>query len=761
MRSRFASSSISTVFFTAITSIITLNSAIGEDYNPVYNPTLHISRIDNRIKIDGELNDRGWQDAGRADNFAEHRPGDQTKPPVKTEALITYDDDYLYIAFICYDDPATIRSSYSDRDYMAKDDNICFLLDTYGDAAWAYELNVNPYGIQADAIWSRNGGEDSGMDLIWDSMGKITDSGYQLEMAVPFSSLRFPDKPKQTWKVDFWRNHPRDSRRQYSWAAYDRDNPCWPCQWGTITGIENVKPGRGIEFLPTVIGFQSGSLEDSDDPGSPWKSEDPDGEASLSVKYSLSSNMTAEATYNPDYSQIESDVAQIDVNTTFALFYPERRPFFQEGSDLFNTYLKAVYTRSVNDPQTAAKLVGRMSRTSIAYLIAHDENSPIMVPLREQTGFALAGRSTSNILRARHTFGEESHVGLLLTDRRFKEGGSGTVFGFDGALRFYNNYRFELQILGSHTAEVDDTSLTVTSGSGVDITGMLFDADAHTVALDGESYSGHNVYAGLKREGRSWWFEVNYNEEAPRFRADNGFVFMNGTRSAEINTGYQFYYDTRLFDNIQPRAGYGRVWTYNGGFFKDEWLWWEIGAQMKAQTFIELGGLISREDFSGIRFNNIRKYHFIFDSKFSDPLTMGFSAQTGYMIARTEDPPLMGKQTDVEFWSEIKPSDRLRITPSLDYSRSTDKETNRLLYEGSIFRSRITYQFTRELFARLVVQYNDFRKHWEFDPLITYRLNSFTVFYLGSTHDFRNYDNLGMKQFDQQIFFKLRYLVQI
>jgi hypothetical protein len=322
---------------------------------PVYHPTLEISKTQAPIEIDGDLNDPGWRGAAKADNFAEHNPGDQTKPPVNTEAFITYDDTKLYVSFICYDDPATVRASMTERDRMFSDDNICFLLDTYGDATWAYEFNVNPYGIQGDLIWSAVMGEDSRYDLIWESAAQITDSGWQLEMAIPFSSLRFPNTDEQVWRMDFWRNHPREVRRQYSWAAYDRDDPCWPCKWGTVTGIKNVTPGKGVELIPSVVAYQSGSLDGNGTSGSPFDfvNDDGDGEISLNAKYAITSGVTAEATYNPDFSQIEGDQSQIDVNTNFALFYDERRPFFQEGDDLFRTHFDAVYTRSINDPEFA------------------------------------------------------------------------------------------------------------------------------------------------------------------------------------------------------------------------------------------------------------------------------------------------------------------------------------------------------------------------------------------------------------------------
>nr|MBN2276378.1 carbohydrate binding family 9 domain-containing protein [candidate division Zixibacteria bacterium] len=743
-----------------IWAMLTITVSATGDYHPVYNPSMHVQRFSGKIVIDGNLDDSGWRGVTVADNFAEHNPGDQTRPPVDTKAMMTYDNGKLYVAFICYDDPTTIRASYSQHDNMGNDDNICLIIDTYGDAAWAYELNVNPLGIQGDYLWSRYGGEDESMDLIWEAMGRITDSGYQIEMAVPFSSLRFPDTEEQVWKVDFWRNHPRDSRRQYSWAAYDRNNPCWACQWGTITGINNVKPGKGIEFLPGVIGFQSGGLIDDDDPQSKWKNKDIDGEVSLGIKYSISSDMTAEATYNPDFSQIESDEEQVDVNTTFALFFSERRPFFQEGSELFNTWLNAVYTRTINDPLGAVKVVGRSGRFSVAYLLAYDENSPIMIPMREQTAFGMAGKSTSNILRVRQTFGEESHFGALFTDRRFDVGGSGTVFGYDMALRFLENYNFELQLLGSYTEELNDPELidtTAEDGYGV----VYFDRDHHTLALDGEKFSGHDLYASIGRIGRHFWFDLDYNEESPTFRADNGFVFMNGTRSMEISGGYEFNFDNGFFDNIEPRFGYGHVWVHETGHFKDEWLWYEVGSMVKSQTYIELGGLISREHFHDMQFNGIWSAYFELSSNFSRFISAGMAGSYGDRIARTEDPPVMGKETDLDISIALKPTCRLKIQQGYEYFKNVEEATNQPLNEGFIYYARLTYQFDKRFYIRLFAQYDDFDETWQVEPLLTYRLNPFSVFYLGATENLHNYGLNGWEKTERQFFFKLQYLFQV
>jgi len=337
-------------FLTIIPSV----GAVKTDFQPRFKPTLNVPRIDETIKIDGILDDTGWLKATREDRFTEVSPGDQVEPPVGSEVWIAYNETHLYVALIAYDNPDEVRVSMRERDEIGLDDYFGIMLDTYGDANWGYELFVNPLGIQMDLRMVSSGNEDMSFDIVWESEGKLTKDGYQVEIAIPFSSLRFPDKKVQTWKANFWRDHQRDVRRRYAWSARDRDNPCFMCQWGSLTGIEDIKPGKNLEIMPNIIGYQSGAINDNSDPKSGFNNEDIDGEASFNVRYGLSSNSSLEVAYNPDFSQIESDADQVDVNTTFALYYSEGRPFFQEGSDLFNTWIDGIYTRSINDPEVAA-----------------------------------------------------------------------------------------------------------------------------------------------------------------------------------------------------------------------------------------------------------------------------------------------------------------------------------------------------------------------------------------------------------------------
>ena len=741
--------------------------AADSGFTPVYHPQLQIAARQGEIRIDGDLSDPGWTTASRAGNFAEHSPGDQTKPPVETEVMVTYDESRFYVAWLCYDDPSTVRSSLCERDNIFSDDFVMLLLDTYGDASWAYELGVNPYGIQGDLLWSATGGEDEGFDLIYESAAKVTDFGWQVEMAVPFASMRFPDREEQTWRVDFWRNHPRQSRAQYSWAAYDRNEPCWPCRWGTLTGIKGVVGGSGLELLPTVVSYQSGQVRDYENPRSGFDNDRVDGELSLNAKYALTSAITAEASYNPDFSQIESDAAEIDVNSNYALSFEERRPFFQEGSDLFRTYFDAVYTRSINDPQAAAKITGRPGRTSLAYLVARDEHSPVILPFGEHSHVIAAGKSYSNVLRVRRSFGEDSHVGMIATDRRFDGGGSGSLGGLDARIRLTKSCHLMTQVLVSYTDEPNNPALTKAFDD------ESFDEGQYTAGFDGEHFGGNALTASLEYDSNHLFSELEFTQRSPTFRADLGFEPRNDTREANFYTQYRFDHETRVLEWICPNLTLGRLWDYTGEQ-KDEWIRAQLEVRLKRQTWTQFGYLGSWEKLRGVEFPGIRRFYLNVESDFSRQVGVGLFVSKGHLIARNEEPPRMGDQSDLEIWGTLKPVDRLRISPSISYVYSEDVDTGERFFEGYVTRTKVSLQASRETSLRLIMQYDDFSETWNIDPLVTYRLSPFSVFYIGSTTEYSNIRGCadssdGFREIyhrnwrltSRQFFMKLQYLFQV
>jgi hypothetical protein len=729
----------------------------AEEWKPVYHPKATITRAAGEIRIDAVLDDPGWQGATRIGGFAEHNPGDQTKPEVDTEVLIAYDDINLYVAWICYDDPAEVRASFCERDNIFSDDYVILTIDPYGEASFAYEISANPYGIPGDLLYSAAYGEDITYDMIYESHGRITEDGWIVEMAIPFRGLRFPKRDVQSWRMDFWRNRPRESRFQYSWAAYDRDESCWPCQWGTVEGIEGVEPGAGLELLPAVVAYQSGALDDDNH----FENGKVKVEPSLGITYNISSELTAEATINPDFSQVESDVAQLDVNSTFALFYPEKRPFFQEGSDLFNTYFNAVYTRQINDPLGAAKMTYRNGSNSLAYLGAYDEHSIIIMPFEEESRFVENGKSWSNIVRFRHDLGEQSHLGFIGTDRRFDGGGSGSLAGIDGHIRLSESNAVRFQAMATHTEEVDNLALVPDSAFNA----STFDEGRYTRGLDGEAFWGHALRFQAGRSTADYEIDIDYQELSPTFRADNGFQPSNNYRQimADLERIVRFE-EHPVLESIYGEVSLVRKWNFDGDQ-KDEWINANVQLQLRAaQTNFHGQYLASNELFHDIYFGGIWQAHVCGQTQPWGQLRFGGNYNYGHRIARHE--LVMGAETSWGAWADVKPIDRLLISGSYSHIHSDGLDSGERLFSQSVFRSTVNLQFSRRLSLRLITQYNDRWDTWDVDPLITYRVNSLSVFYIGSTHDYRDLtlaeDGIdGWTLTERQFFLKFQYLFQL
>ncbi|MDZ4700881.1 MAG: DUF5916 domain-containing protein [Rhodothermales bacterium] len=720
-------------------------------------PRLTIGRMQGDIAVDGELNDTGWRSAAIAQNFSEFFPVEKGRPSIAVRSYLTYDEQHLYVAFVIEDDPTQIRANLSDRDNIWQDDYVGFLLDTRGDGREVYFIASNPLGIQGDTRITTNN-EDLGFDLIYKSEGRITDEGYQVEMAIPFRSLRFQAGEEQAWRATFWITHPRSSRSQYTWAAVDRDDPCWTCQYGYIEGIQGVKSGGNLEIMPGLTGSQAGALAVPGDPDAGFNNDKVTAEPSLDLKYGFTSALTADLSVNPDFSQIEADVAQIDVNSTFALFFPERRPFFQEGSDLFDTPIQTVYTRSINDPIVASKLTGQFGSTNVAYIGARDNTSPLLLPSEESSELLQGGKSWSNIVRAMRTFPNNSNVGALVTDRRLDNGGAGSTVALDASLRFLKYYRVQSQFVVSQTVEANAPE--VSEG----LNDVLFAGGRHTLGLDGESYGGSAVSTTLSRESRNAFTYVEYEQFSPTFRADNGFVNQNDARGLFLMQGFNFFpKKIALIDRIGPRVQAMRQWNY-GGLQKEEFVRASVFTQMKRQTFLFAGYTHSWERFRGVAFDGLRSLNLELESNFSEPVSLGVNYEGGRDIARNVASPEIGKSLNLGAYATIRPTARLRLSPQISYSRLTDLDSGEAFFDGYIARLLTTYQFTRQLSLRAVAQYNDFSNRLDIDPLLTFRINPFSAFYIGSTHGLDSFNgrNPGDARYyvqtERQIFFKFQYL---
>ena len=740
----------------------------GVSFKPNILPGLNVPKLNaGNMNIDGVLNEDVWSNAVTAENFTEISPGDNVKPEVETKVKIFYDDDYIYFGYTCYEkDMESVRASLSDRDRMYGDDWVGPFIDTYSDLKQGFEMYVNPKGIQGDLLWTSNS-EDSNYDIIYDSEAKMYKDKWTAEMRIPFKSLRFPDRKEQKWRIHLLRNRPRGARQEIYWASVSRDNPNFMGQSGTLNGIKDVKRGRDIQILPYILGTQNSTLEDFSDPNSKFTHGKLEGEIGLSAKYGLSSTLTLDATYNPDFSQVEADAPQININSPFALFYPEKRPFFLEGIDHFATPINVSYTRSINNPLFAAKLSGKINKLDIGFISAYDENTPYIIPLTERSFFLSSNKnSVSNILRMKYDMGGENYLGFIFSDREqsadsskaFGFTGFNRNYGFDGKFNFASNYYLTFQILQNNTKEINDTNFKYNS-----LKNFRFDDNKYTALLDGESYSGSNVYLSFNRNARNWSFYSEYFFQAPTVRRDNGFIQRNNFHQLFMQQEYNFYPEGKVLRRVNPELNMEIRYDAKGKL-KEQFVELNLVTDWTNGIYSSAGYLpVNNEDYGGIFHKNINRWHFNMEANnLSKFITGGFYYEGGKFIVRFEDPTYVGFGHNLDIWATIKPFDRLRNDINYSYSELSKSAGGEKLFAGYVVSDKISYQFNKNFFLRVLLQYDLFSRNFTVDPLLSYKWNPYTILFLGSSHDISEIsDNNGFGKYtetDRYFYLKFQYL---
>ena len=715
-------------------------------------PKITAVRIESEIELNGRLSDPRWNLAKPAELGYEISPGENTAASQKTSVRILYNSEYVYFGFDCKDtNPSAIRAHITDRDKIFDDDFVGIILDTYGDYQRAYEFAVNPYAIQAD-LMRVAGNEDENFDTVWKSAADINEAGWSAVLAVPFKSLRFPANKDQRWVILFFRNLPRLSREQISWTPNDRNNPCFVCQGGLIEGIAGVQSTNSVELLPYVVGQQRGALRDESDPSSPFEDGKLKGRIGGGIRYSPSPDLSVEAVVNPDFSQVESDATQISVNSTFALNYPEKRPFFLYGADLFQNQTGTLYSRTINNPLGAARVIGKSGSFSFGYLAASDRNTPYIVPGEESSDFiATSLESFSNVARGRYDFGNETFVGGIVAARNTSTAHN-YVGGVDWSYRFWENYAFRGELFYSDTKEVNDLGLL--SGA------RKFGSTGHDAAFNAEHYGGGSYQLGIRRDARDYSVALQYMDRSPTFQAQSGFVPNNNTRIWFLQQQYTFYPNNALIDNwtIEGNAGlhFNHDWTR-----KEKWFVPGITAQLKNQINVTVTYFAMNDElFGGVQFDNINRTQIDIMARPSSALTLMFDGAFGRFIRRSDNPE-MGRGHNIGLTATLRPTSRLQVDLSYSRARLSSVASGVLFYDGHISRVMGIYQFTPEVFLRVIGQYDQFNKAVDLYPLLSYKLNPFTIFYAGSTYDLSDFGSpFGVRQTARQYFLKLQYLLR-
>jgi len=742
-------------------------SADTSGFKPNSDLNIIVKKIENaKIDIDGALDEPVWLKLPRLGNFCEIEPHEKTKPSEETDVMMFYDDDNLYIGIVCYDkDMSKLRKTLTDRDRIFQDDWAGIILDAYSESKQAYELFVNPLGIQGDLMWTSPGNEDSNFDAIWFSNAKIYKDRWTIEMAVPFKSIRFPNRKNQQWRLHILRTRPRENREQYSWVPISRDDPTLFAHYATISGIENVKAGKNLEILPYTLGSQAGRLSDNENSDSKFENEDVKGQVGVNLKYGITSNLTADFTVNPDFSQVESDAGQIDVNNTYALYFSEKRPFFIEGSNIFNTPFNIVYTRAINNPLAAFKLTGKIGKYDLGFVSAYDRNSPFVLPYEEGSDFFLTDRkSLSNIFRVKRGIkSDDSYIGLLLTDREVNKKGDkfldvdgyNRVFGIDGVYRFLDNYSLTFQVVKYITKEINYPEYENTA---------TFDNGKHTMALDGENYSGMGNYIAIDRSARHWNFTIDYFDASPEARRDNGFMSVNNRRIFETSQNYVFYPETKLINRISP--GFYAMARHNSdGLLRELFFAPSVNISFTRQIYLYAQYfVVNNEQFNGTYHQGARRFSLNLNVNTHNSLTWGGYLSLGKYIVRNDE-PYIGWGYNLELWQTIKPVDRITLENNWNYFEIAKNFGGEKLFAGYIFRNKSTLQIDKNLSLRLITQYNSFSGNFNFNPLVSYKLNPFSIFYVGSTYNYDDIENVnGVPHYvlsGRQFFLKFQYLWRI
>ena len=677
-------------------------------------PELHGQRAAQPPAIDGILDDSVWREpAVESGEWRSYNPLHGDTVPQKTRVWVAYDADYLYFAFQCLDpQPGGIKTSITRRDNIWADDWVGLSLDALGTGQQSYHLMVNPSGVQLDMLNSVAGGEDESPDFVWDSAGRINDSGYAVEIRLPLQTIRFRGGNVRMG-VLFWRRISR-SGVSVSWPALEPGK--WVFERHAALTFSDLQPRLPREALP------SATFARNQRRGTPehWESADNDTDVGISAKYGITSRITVDATLNPDFSQVESDAFQVEVNQRFPVFFSEKRPFFMEGAGIFtlagqgqdNSLQSAVHTRRIADPIFGAKLTGTSGRVTFATLTALDQGPGRDLP----SGDPDVGKDRLyNIARAQYSLGPSNYVGALAVDSEFA-GGSNRVIGTDLSWRVSSTQR---------------------------VTGFLL-ASGTRAPRAAQSKSGMGGQAGYEYSTRRLVL-LGYGEHYDRdFQMQTAFINRVGITSGWGYGEYSFYPDKTKYPWLRRVSPFsftqGGLDRNAGG---DELLQVSgVRLRFTRQGYLRFDRFDGFERWAGRRFDrgnwraqgNVQLYRWI---------SLDGELMTGKSVFYDPTDPFPGHTRDSRLGVTLQPSGRLSQALSYRHIAFDRASTGARVYDLDIVNSRTTYQFSRQFFIRAIAQFDSSTSRVLTDFLSSYELRPGTVVYAGygSLIEQRNFVN--------------------
>jgi hypothetical protein len=768
--------------------------------------------------IDGKLDDEVWKSAQILKDFYQTSPGNNIAASKPTEVMIGYDEKNLYVAFRCFDEKDKIRATVAKRDEVFGEDNVRLWLDTYNDQRRAYVIGFNPYGIQQDGIFTEGEGADYSVDIVMESKGVIEDWGWSVEVQIPFKSLRYTAGKGKLWGFNVARNIDRFNDEFDQWLPDDRDISGMLVKHGKLSGLNEIKYERTLEIVPSITLSETGSRKRT----IPISTVDNNGfdpiffpvgvrdfgrfvndpikpELGVNLKYTLSPNITLDAAVNPDFAEIEADAAVVTANQRFPIFFEEKRPFFLEGKEIFDSPLSAFYSRTIVDPDLAAKLTGKTGKNSFGLLLASD-NAPGNYSLDERNDPVISRRigefvdknAYFGVARFKHDIGSQNNVGFFSTARVFPKNRNFTS-GFDGTFKLDPKTVMKFQVLGTHSRKFfynpDEDRRVYRTGNGI---GYYWNLDHTTdkrgwfIEAVGRS-SDYRADAGFtQRTNNNTFFLFNRFSTASKPKAAiiraNWRQFARyevdwkgRTQGALIGTGFNLSLQGSLFIGGETGLGFEKI-------YEDE-----FGARRNARQSGAFSGAptrSARQPYFSINVNkNFNKqlsmYGFVgsifnsFDFDFgagsryprASPAFQNYLNSPEYsqyirlLLLDPNDPniifpqppaldPGKGWQFDFQIGGEYKPINPLRLSFEYTKSRLKRSDNDRIAYDTNIVTLRSTYQFSRFTFLRTRVDYDSLRSNVSGQILAGFNPNPGTAFYVGYNDNF-NYN--GFSPFTGQL----------
>ena len=528
-----------------------------------------IPKASGSLVIDGRPDEDAWKQAAVFKDFYQTGPGYNTAPSKPTEVYLMYDEKNLYVAFKCWDEKDKIRATVAKRDNVFGEDNVRMWLDTYDDRRRAYVLGFNPLGIQQDGIYTEGKGPDFSVDIVMESKGVIEDWGWSVEVKIPFKSLRYAAGKGKFWGFNVARNIDRFNDELDQWLPDDRDIAGFLIKHGKITGLDDIKYERTLEIVPSITvsetglrkrtipnrGFAQFGVFDPiynpiglQDPGK-FTNDPIKKDIGLNLKYTISPNVTLDAAINPDYAEIEADAPVVAANQRFPIFFQEKRPFFLEGKDIFESPLQPFYSRTIIDPDFAVKLSGKMGKNTFGLLAAsdnapgnysEDERGELLVCQEGRADDIAHGRTPRRcssiepfldrnamfgVLRVKHDFGKENNIGLFATARTFPKNRN-FLGGFDGRFKLNPKTVMTFQALETYSKK------------------RFYDPIYDRV--DYRVGNGFGYFWNLDYTADTHGWEVDVEGRTKDYRADSGF-----TRRVNSNTAF---FENRVSTKSNPKA---------------------------------------------------------------------------------------------------------------------------------------------------------------------------------------------------------------